>query len=219
MGEGGVGNGWNHSTPPNTRAQGEAAVERDIRRAVFPLKGDGYYDVKVRKRINLLVRNEDVPALQAMIRNGVFGSAHVGVKVLPAGNEYTAHQNSRASRGRVTSKTQKFAVPGDSYLKKYIKEAKHGVGQAKGGWAPSLTRLGGKCPQWVSRHRNAGTFYDSLNLQGWKKGKFVFSMINFSEWAKSGDIDRIVDTVMADRAQAMQLDIANRVERAIKEAK
>ena len=44
-------------------------------------------------------------------------------------------------------------------------------------------------------------------------------MINFSEWAKSGDIDRIVDTVMADRAQAMQLDIANRVERAIKEAK
>ena len=196
--------GWNRSTPPGSKAQGEGAVQRDVARAVFPLKAEGYYNVKLKRRIEVAVRESDVPGLQKMVSAGLFGSAHVAMKVLPAGNEYTAHQNSRASRGRVTSKTQKFAVPGDTYLKQYIRQEKQAVGNGKGGWAESLLALGGKCPTWILRHRRAGTCVDNL-----KPGRteLSFSMINRSKWAEGGDEDRIIDTVMADRADFILRDI------------
>lgn len=214
---GGVGgaSGWNRATPPGTRKQGENAEARDIRRAVFPLKADGFYDIKVKKRVQKAVKAEDVPALQALVSAGVFGRARVEMRVLPAGNEYTAHQNSRASRGRVPEKSRKFAVPGDAYLKQYIREAKNAVGQGKGGWVASLFALGGSCPQWVSRHKRAGTCVD--NMQPGQE-QLNFSMTNRSKWASGGDEDRIIDTVIGDRAEMIRLDIASRLERSFREA-
>lgn len=212
---GGIGGAtnWNRATPPGTRKQGENAVARDIHRAIFPLKADGFRDIKVRKKIKLAVRDADVPALQAMVRNGVFGAARVSMQVLPAGNEYTAHQNSRASRGRVPDKPPRFAVPGDEYLKKYIAEAKHAVGQGRGGWVASLLALGGTCGQWISRHVRAGGCIDGLTRG---RENLTFAMINRSQWATGGDEDRIIDTVLGDRAAAITADIESRMERSFK---
>ena len=208
---GGVGgaSNWNRATPPGTRQQGENALVRDIYRAVKPLKAEGFRDVKVRKRVNVAVRDSDIPALQELIRSGVFGSAMVTATVLPAGNEFTAHQNSRRSRGRVTTKHPGYAVPGDAYLKAYVKEAKATVGNGKGGWVPSLFALGGTCNDWISRHARAGTCVDNLRVG---QEPLNFSMINRSKWAEGGDEDRIIDTVMKDRAEAIQKDIAYRLE-------
>lgn len=207
---GGVGGGsnWNRATPPGTRKQGELAMARDIRRAVFPLKADGYYDVKIKKRIQKAVTAGDVKALQTMVNVGLFGDANKNMKVLPAGNEYTGHQNSRASRGRVPKSSRKYATVGDSYLKKYIAESRKAVGNGKGGWAESLITLGGTAPQWITNHRRAGTFIDNL-----KPGRqdLSFTMINRSKWAEGGDEDRIVETVMKDRAEAIKLDIENKL--------
>jgi hypothetical protein len=212
---GGIGgaSGWNRATPPGTRKQGENAMSRDIKRSIFPLKASGFRDVKLRKRVQVAVREEDVATLQGMVKNGVFGAAMVQAKVLPAGNEYTAHQNSRVSRGRVTRQTPGFAEPGDAYLKQYIAEGKSAVGQGKGGWVSSLNALGGKCAEWISRHVKNGTFIDEL-----KPGSdsMRFSMINKSKWASGGDEDRIIDTVLGDRTESIKADIKFRIESSFK---
>jgi len=204
IGGSGGGSNWNRATPPGTRKQGEVAMERDIRRVIFPLKDSGFRDVKMRKRVRTLVAAGDVPALQAMVSAGAFGAENTGLKVIPAGNEFTAHQASRRSRGRVPEKSKKFAVPGDAYLKAYIRETKPAVGQAKGGWAASLIELGGSCPAWIARHVRAGTFINNLKRGAEWVG---FTLINRSKWASGGDVDRIIDTVMADRAEKVKKDI------------
>ena len=218
---GGIGGGstWNRATPPGTRKQGENAMQRDIKRAVAPLSGDGFRDIKLKKRITVAVREGDIAALQTMVRNGIFGSALVSAKVLPAGNEYTAHNNSRRSRGRVTEKQPKFAVPGDAYLKKYIADGKQAVGEGKGGWVASLNALGGSCGDWISRHKKSGTCEDHLNYLSGLSDKLSFKMINRSKWASGGDEDRIIDTVLGDRAEAIKADIAHRLEDSFKTGK
>lgn len=204
---------WNQSTPPNDRKQGEAAVARDITRSIYPLRADGFRDVKVRKAVQVAVRNEDVPALQAMVRAGVFGANRVNIKVLPAGNEWTAHQNSRSSRGRVRLQRPNYAVPAPTweYIRRYIREQQQGVGQAKGGWAKSLEALGGRVPAWVSRHRKAGLFVDNL-----KEGQAQIgcSMINRSKWGaydEGGEASRIVDQVMSVRERMIEADLENMI--------
>ena len=215
---GGIAGGstWNRATPPGTRKQGEMAMARDIKRSVTALKGDGFRDIKLKKRITVAVREGDIAALQEMVRNGIFGSALVSAKVIPAGNEYTAHNNSRRSRGRVTEKQPKFAVPGDAYLNKYIADGKQAVGEGKGGWVASLNALGGSCGDWISKHAKSGTFEDNLNP---KADKLSFRMINRSKWASGGDEDRIIDTVLGDRADAIKADIAYRLENSFKTGK
>jgi hypothetical protein len=203
---GGIGGGsnWNRATPPGTRKQGEEAMARDIRRAIFPLKAEGFRDVKVAKRVRNLVAGGNVQDLQAMVSAGAFGAENAGLKVIPAGNEFTAHQASRRTRGRVPEKSRNFAVPGDAYLKAYIRESKGAVGQGKGGWAASLLELGGTCPNWIARHVRAGTFINNLKRGAERVG---FSLINRSKWARGGDEDRIIDKVMSDRAEAIKKDI------------
>lgn len=200
---------WNQSTPPNDRKQGEGAVVRDIHRAVFPLRADGFRDLKVRKKVSIAVRSDDVAALQAMVTAGVFGQNRVHMTVRPAGNEFTSHQQSRQSRGRVNSKRPRFATVGNTYLKQYVAEAKRGVGQAKGGWASSLEALGGKPPAWVARHKRAGTCIDNL-----KPGltDLSFVMINRSKWANDSEAQRITDSVVGNRAEQIKADIAFLVE-------
>ncbi|MDE2106983.1 MAG: hypothetical protein KGL39_57785, partial [Patescibacteria group bacterium] len=147
----------------------------------------------------------DIGALQALANAGVFGSEHRGVKVIPAGNEFTAHQASRKSRGRVTAKTQPYAEPGDSYLKQYIRDSRHAVGQAKGGWVSSLMRLGGRAAGWITRHIRAGSYRDNLKPN---QNNLNFTMINRSKWASGGDEDRIIDRVLANRGEMVKADIA-----------
>jgi len=202
---------WNQSTPPNDRKQGEGALVRDVYRAIYPLRAGGFRDVKLRRRVNLAVNRNDVEALQAMVRAGVFGAARVNLTVRPAGEEYASHQDSRQSRGRVLRKHPLFATVGTRTLKEYIAKAKHAVGQAKGGWASSLAALGGRVPAWVARHSKAGTCIDNLKP---RQSAVSFSMINRSKWGMYNDeARRITDSVMANRAELIKADIEFLVER------
>ena len=76
---------WNESTPPNVRKQGEYAVERDIRRAIFPLRAEGFKNPKLRKKISMYVRNEDATALEAMLTAGTFGSEFSHLRIATPG--------------------------------------------------------------------------------------------------------------------------------------
>ena len=203
---------WNRSTPPNERKQGENAVNRDVRRSIYSLDAASFRDIKIKRKVTVAITNNDVGTLQQMVSSGLFGSAQVHAKVLPAGNEYTAHQDSRDSRGRGPQKgtAPKYAIPQRSYLKNYIKDAVRGVGEAKGGWAASFIKLGGSCAGWISKHVRSGTCIDNLRDGA---EPLTFSMINRSRWASSGDDDRIVETVIGDRAEMVKADIAAMLEK------
>ncbi len=206
---------WNQSTPPNDRKQGEAAVRRDVRRSIYPLTSKGFRNVKVKRRVEDALRSEDVSKLQMMVQQGVFGHDRTSMKVLPAGNEFTAHQNSRVSRGRVLLKQPRFAIPARtmSYIKSYTAEAMHGVGQAKGGWANGLFALGGKVPPWIARHRKAGAARDNLKPNQTEIG---FSFINRSKWGAyddEGEARRIAESVMRNRENLITADIKFLIER------
>lgn len=200
---------WNQSTPPNDKKQGEAAVVRDIRRSIYPLRSDGFRDVKVRRDVRRVLQSEDMAAIEVMLRRGVWGQAIKNAKLFPAGNEYTAHQNSRRSRGKVTMKKPNNAIPARTweYLRAYEKEAKHGVGQAKGGWASSLITLGGRVPDWIGRHKKAGTCIDNLKPNQTNIG---FSMINRSKWGmfdEGSESQRITDQIVSNREELIKADI------------
>lgn len=200
---------WNQSTPPNDRKQGESALVRDIHRAVFPLRAEGFRNIKVQKKVRVAVQAEDVAGLQAMVNAGVFGAERSHMIVRPAGNEFSSHQQSRRTRGRVDDKVPRFATVGVRYLKEYVNKAKHAVGQAKGGWAAGLLALGGRVPAWVSRHARAGTYVDNLRPG---QAEVRFSFINRSKWAGDPASRRIPDAVMQNRAALIHADIGFLIE-------
>ena len=194
------------ATPPDSQKQGEAAVKRDIYRAVFPIKGKGFRDIRARKRVDEAVAKHEYEALQAMARNGLFGPGVVNAKVQPFSPEM--HTSQRKSRGRVWNtkgKDYKFATPNTDTLADYVKTTQGHVGQAKGGWVASLIRLGGRVAGWISRHERSGTYNDGL-VPGNKDVFFI--MINRSKWAQGGDEDRIIQQALANREITMKADIA-----------
>lgn len=194
------------ATPPKSQKEGKLAVKRDIYRAVFPMRAEGFGDPKIRKRVRAAVDGKDYVALQAMLKTGLFG------KNLRAANVFKfkpkLHTSQRRSRGRVPRASRYlYATPDNEALDKYVERRQKMVGQGKGGWAASVKRLGGKVAQWIDRHSRAGTFRDNLNDR-----QPSFTGINNSAWASGGDQDRIIGMAMQGRAMAMVKDIERRME-------
>ncbi len=192
------------ATPPETRKQGQAAVKRDIYRAVFPIKAKGFRNLKLRRRISDAVAALSYEALQTMARAGVFGQGLVGAQVQPF--QPSMHESQRRSRGRVHDNkgNYKFATPNTDALAQYVKKKQGNVGQAKGGWVESLIRLGGHTAAWIAKHARAGAFEDRLKPGATEVG---FTMINRSAWASGGDEDRIIQQAMAYREGRIREDI------------
>lgn len=197
------------ATPPQSKTQGDRAVQRDIYRAVFPLRAEGFNDPRTRKRVRQLIDDGNHVRLQELIRAGMFGNNVKGAFL--AEFDPIMHKSQRKSRGRVprtSSKAYRYATDDVAKLKEYIKRKQGMVGQAKGGWAKSLKRLGGKPSGWYGKHEKAGEFEDRLDV----KSKPEFVGINKSAWASGGDVDRIMGMAMEGRTMAMVKDIERRLE-------
>jgi hypothetical protein len=197
------------ATPPQGQAQGKRAVQRDIYRAVFPLRADGFNDPKLRKHVRQVVTEGNHVALQEMVRGGVFGQ-NVS-KAFVAEFDPEMHKSQRKSRGRVprtSAKSYRYATDDVAKLKEYIVKRQAMVGQAKGGWAKALRRLLGKPAAWYDKHAKAGTYEDRLS----NASKPEFVGINRSAWASGGDQDRIMGMALEGRAMAMTKDIERMLE-------
>lgn len=203
------------ATPPKTQAQGKKAVKRDIYHAVFPLRAEGFNDVKLRKRVRTAIEKGDHVSLQALAKAGALGRQVKNAFV--AKFDPVMHQSQRRTRGRVRSqgKDYKFATDDVEKLKAYVEKTQGMVGQGKGGWAAAFIHLGGKPAQWIARHAKAGTFSDRLLPS---LAKFSFTGINRSAWASGGDEDRIIDWAMEGRAAAIMKDLERRMEKDWKRA-
>lgn len=199
------------ATPPKTLTQGKKAVQRDIYRAVFPLRAEAFTDVKMRKRVRSVIDKGDHVALQEMARKGVFG---IGLKkAFVARFSPKMHQSQRRSRGRVTGNSNRknyvYATDDVDQLKAYSEKVQSRVGQGKGGWASALIKLGGKPAAWIAKHVRQGTCEDRLHPAN---KRLSFAGINQSAWASGGDEDRIIGMAMEGRAMAIVKDLERRIE-------
>lgn len=190
-------------TPAKTRAQGRHAVERDINRAARPLRPQ---DFKSRD-IRALIRKRDFHALEAVFRHFPESSDLRNVSVSPF--DPKLHQQARDRRGRV-QRFKRHVTPDADAVRKYIAEIKTHVGQAKGGWAKSLINLGGRPAAWIAEHADAGAMEDhAASIRAYVQ------MTNHSEWAGSGDEDRVIEKSLRSRSVAMLNALARAQERAL----
>jgi hypothetical protein len=177
-------------TPPGTRAQGRKAVARDIRRAVTPIRPADFEAPSIKK----LIRKRDYAGLEVVFSRFKQGG-FAGFQVLPFAAEL--HRSRRDKRGRV-NRSARVATPDAPQVRDYIREVQTHVGRAKGGWVPTVTRLGGNVPEWLLRHAVTGTVEDrtgSMNPS--------VKMKNRSEWAGDVNVDRVLAGAMGARRQAI----------------
>ena len=190
------------ATPPGTRSQGEAALKRDVMRAVKVLRPEHFDDPSIARAI----RNEPYNVLQAMAEKGAFGPRLRHAKFswfLP-----WHHKEQRNRRGIVPMKRNYLRATTDLVtVTGYIRNLQNMVGQAKGGWVNALEKCGGRAANWISRHKKAGV--DQSKFEG---DDLKASGINLSAWASIGDEDRIVSQAMAGRAQALEAKLKHAVE-------
>ena len=199
------------ATPPQTKDQGEKAVERDIYQAVFPLRAESFKSARMRKSVRKYISEGNHVALQKMAERGALGKRLK--KAFIAEFSPAMHKSQRNARGQVTANRKrnryKYATDDVQELKAYIEKKQAMVGQGKGGWVAALERLGGKAANWITRHRSAGTFEDRLHLGN---PKISFTGINKSKWAEGGDEDRIIEMAKQGRAEAMLRNLERTIE-------
>jgi hypothetical protein len=192
-------------TPPDTRAQGRHAVERDIKRAVRPLRPQDFKSKKIRS----LIRKRDYQALEAVFRRFPDSSDLRNVSVVPF--DPKLHTEIRDRRGRV-KKFQRKATPDYNEVREYIAHTQSHVGQAKGGWAASFIGLGGRPAAWIAQHASAGSFEDHAG----NPLLDYIQMTNRSEWAGGGDEDRVIENSLRSRSIAMLNALARAQDNALK---
>lgn len=132
------------------------------------------------------------------------------------------HNQARGNRGRVTTAGQRDKVIGrwhwlnvvvtkEKLVQQFIRLKERMVGQAKGGWAAGFIRFGGKLSPrgWIGYHAKAG------KVTGWvQPGKVNVSLINESAWAGGGDPDRVMESSLHGRVEAIKADIGHILDRA-----
>lgn len=193
-------------TPPRNRSQGRAAVSRDIRRAVRPLRPQDFDSPKLKA----LIRARDYAGLQIVfqrIERGEFRNA------LVKAFDPSLHRDAQKSRGRVLKSTG-VVTPDSDLVRDYIKKIQDNVGGGKGGWAESLIHLGGKTAAWISRHRNQGSVEDKAD----NAVSAYIKMSNESEWAEGGDEDRIVANAIRTRTTAIRTALVKALQQAKQQA-
>ena len=120
----------------------------------------------------------------------------------PVRNIHKAAIN-RSGRVPKNWRTQ-YAVAGKGEVKKYVKKVQLQVGVAKSGWLAALVKLGGKAPNFVSRH---GTKYGGF-VDGNKGDNPFFTLINkVSTFPHGGTPARILRRAFIAQTKAMQNNI------------
>jgi hypothetical protein len=187
-------------TPPKTRAQGRAALLRDIGRAVRPLRvrnftGRHAWAKAMRKAIN----ERDNETAQTLLRRtkGPLSKA----EVVPFTKE--VHRRARDRRFRVHRWTGRMTTEADEW-DAYALRMRGRIGEAKGGWANGLIAMGGTTSQWARAHAYAGDFVDALK----DSSAPYIQATNRSTWAKAGDDNRTMRNALRIRARVLGDKIA-----------
>lgn len=197
-------------TPPQNRAQGQAAVARDLTRIFRPLSDITF----TRKSIKKIIRSDDRPAWNTAAAR--FSGSH-GLKNTKAiGFDPSWHTANRISRGRARGLSGKMGRDAKDNLgvvtlgpegrkaRAYMKEIKGHVGWARAGWNAGIVGLGGTVrASWVSRHGNSGGF---LNNGTASPDPFIH-IGNTTSWAKygsQGEGNRILANAISARARDME---------------
>lgn len=146
------------------RKIGEAAVERDIRRAFVALE-----ELKVMQgeetalvgRLRELARQGKVQSIHDILRDELnFKNPNVAARVDP---EW--HETQRDKRGRVPGgkRRPRMVILNEGTIRKQIRAKQRRVGKAKGGWAAAADALGVKLPGWIKRHGSPGQVQNRLD--------------------------------------------------------
>lgn len=153
-------------TPPKTKAQGEAAIARDLIRIFTPVNED---------MLNIIGSEHGLSAIDVWINTAGGERKELDWrKIDPTGDGMAEfHNRNRDSRGRAYNlKRQR----GDKWYAPYVVSfedfAKYRdkmfarVGRRKSGWAKSLAALGGKSASWITRHLGTapGEYHNAYNL-------------------------------------------------------
>lgn len=184
-------------TPPRKSTQGKAAVERDVRRAMFPLEIE---DAKT-EGFAKAVRSNDLEAINAIIHNSG------GWKGWEARHfDKGLHERARDRRGRVRRR-QKIYVPEAKRVRGYIREKKRNVGMAKGAWTKALEAVGGKVPSWA---RRAGEHHGRADTSRLRNTRFP-SITGLNQAASSSQTRRPLANAIRVRIGKMENDVRQRL--------
>lgn len=191
-------------TPPKTQAEGRRAIEGDLQRSIYLMEPGDFRNSELRR----LARAKDYDAINAIFRGE--GGGHWNVKGVDW--EFlrfspSLHTEAQNKRKRVRRSTGKRTLDRPAWNRHRVK-LQRGVGRAKGGWAKAHIQLGGKAPQWIARHANAGYLVDhSMD----EKDPYL-EFINESGWAESRGgskaADTVINTAYASRARNIAQKIA-----------
>ena len=186
-------------TPPKTAAIGKRNVARDIGKVFADLSNTKWNDESLDK----MWRASNFEGVKKALENHpnklqmpVFKYKRIFAK--PVLNIHKAAIN---KSGRVPKNWQtQYAVAGKGELKKYVKRVQLQVGVAKSGWLAALVKLGGKAPNFVSRH---GTKYGGF-IDGNKGDNPFFTLINkVSTFPQGGALARILRRAFIAQTKAM----------------
>lgn len=190
-------------TPPKTAAIGKRNVARDIGKVFADLSGTKWEDKSlnkmwragnfegVKKALESHPKKSEMPIFRY---KRIFKSPVINIHKAAIGKSGRVPKNWRTS----------YAVAGKGELKKYIRKVQLQVGVAKSGWLAALTKLGGKAPNFVSRH---GTKYGGF-IDGNKGDNPFFALINkVSTFPQGGTPMRILKRAFAAQTKAMENNI------------
>ncbi len=190
-------------TPPRNKAQGQAAVARDLTRIFAPIEERTFTNKGLRK----IIRSDDRGAWDKVAQR--FSDSHRlrNTRAMAFSPEW--HVKNRISRGRArTGKKGNLGFvtlgPQAVQARGYLKDVQRRVGWAKAGWNAGLIGLGGTPKgDWIARHgKKRGALVDGRSADD----PFV-QVINDTGWARYGSMgegERILANAIRARARDME---------------
>jgi len=190
-------------TPPKNLAQGRAAVKRDILRTMRAILPDEFTSNPKLKRI---VQRRDIIGYNAAAVH-FLGTLRNTRAVEFEARIHTA-QRDRRMRVRPNAMNGRTVLLGrqqQGLLSRYIRKIQEHVGIAKDGWWPALKAVGGKAPNYVTRHgTTAGEVVDELGFMAAAATPFPkITVINKTGWGVREGA-RILNDAAKLRAKVME---------------
>lgn len=192
------------------KADQERIVERDIRRAIRPIRPEMFKSPRLRE----LAEAKDYRGFSAFLES-VPG---VGVRVNADGENFrlkdvrpfssVLHKQARNSRGRVSMKKRGLGTFDTEAVEAHIAKKKRNVGMARAGWAPAMKGLGGVVTAYIRRHEGQGTFEDKSGdpVRAFIRGK------NFSPWTADRESAQLVmESAMRSRGKDIAEELTRRL--------
>lgn len=198
------------------KKQGEAAVERDIRK-IYGTAAKAYIDLALRdKGVAKLfwrqISEGDYTAARELLQQ-YGGTRYQKTRSVASFDGGTMHGRFRR-RGRVTRDEVMMLVTNAKELQKYIRKMQGQVGLLAAGWVRAAEKLGQPLPAWVTRH-GAGRG-GVVVMTG--ADKVIILIANRVKYAQAQDMQRRADAVLAIRENKLRRRMPYVIKHALKTA-